>query len=133
VRSVEMTESDQERRRQIRERLAKATPGAWHWTDCGDGRFMIGPAGSDGRMYHVDAIAYVLRSRPQGEVLLTDLDLISHTPADLTWLEEQLTQAEARLAEINAHAQAVLAGDGLSDLDRILVEKITALAAKEDR
>jgi hypothetical protein len=95
VRSVEMTESNQERRRQIRERVAKATKGPWHWTDPGDGRFMIGTAGGDGQMYHADAIAYVLRSTARGEVLLADLDLIAHAPDDLAWYEGQLTQAEA--------------------------------------
>jgi hypothetical protein len=87
--------SDQARRRQIRERLATATKGPWHWTDPGDGRFMIGTAGGDGQMYHADAIAYVLRSTARGEVLLADLDLIAHAPDDLAWYEGQLTQAEA--------------------------------------
>jgi hypothetical protein len=89
--------SDQARRRQIRERLATATKGPWHWTDPGDGRFMIGTAGGDGQMYHADAIAYVLRSTARGEVLLADLDLIAHAPDDLAWYEGQLTQAEQDL------------------------------------
>jgi hypothetical protein len=86
-----MTVSSTDRLREIRERLAKATPGPWKhqiWTTRGDCR-------------RPDAALHVVEGPPPS-LRFEDAQLIANAPADLAFLLGEVSRLDAENAELRA-------------------------------